>query len=44
MLDQHEYEASLKRARERYAKARADPDRMLSAEEAREAIDERSSS
>lgn len=42
MLDQREDEATLKRARERYAKA--DTARMLSAEEAREEIEERASS
>lgn len=41
---QREYEASVERAKERYAQARADPDRMLSAEEAREEVRERSTS
>lgn len=43
MLDHREREASLKRARERHAKAQADPDRMLSAEEARDETEARSS-
>lgn len=41
---QQEYEAAVERARERYAEAREDPDRMLGAEEARDAVRDRSSS
>lgn len=43
-LYQREYEAAVDRARERYAQARANPDRMMSAEDAREAVRDRSSS
>lgn len=38
-----EYEAAVERARDRYAKAREDPDKMLSASDARDEVRERSS-
>lgn len=43
-LYQREYEAAVERARERYAEARDNPDKMLSAEDARDAVRERSPS